>query len=233
MEAVLLDALGTLVGLEPPVAHLVRALEARGVRVEPAVAGAAVKAEMALYRAEHHRGSTPAGLAAVRAACAAAMRDALGAPAAGLGDAAMGEVLLESFRFFAYPEVPAVLRALRERGLRLVVCSNWDLSLLDVLDRTGLAPLLDGAVVSAVEGVAKPDGLMFTRALAVAGDVAPGAALHVGDSVAHDVAGALAAGLRPVLVARDGDEVRSLDGGGPAPAGVPVVADLGALPGLV
>lgn len=233
MEAVLLDALGTLVGLEPPVGHLLRALAARDVEVAPAVAGAAVKAEMALYRAEHHRGGTPDGLAAVRAECAAAMRDALGAPAAALDEAAMGAVLLEAFRFFAYPEVPDVLRELRARGVRLVVCSNWDLSLLDVLDRTGLAPLLDGAVVSAVEGAAKPDARLFARALAVAGDVAPEAALHVGDSVAHDVAGALAAGLRPVLVARDGDEVRSLDGGGPAPAGVPVLADLGALPGFV
>lgn len=233
MRAVLLDALGTLVGLEPPVPHLLRALADRGVRVQPQAAGAAVRAEMALYRAEHHRAGDAEGLAAVRAQCAAALRDALGPDAAGLDDTQMGEVLLESFRFFAYPEVPEVLRELRARGLALVVCSNWDLSLHEVLARTGLDVLVDGAAVSAVEGVAKPDAGLFARALARAGGVEPAAALHVGDSVAHDVAGALAAGLRPVLVARDGDEVRSHDEGGAAPAGVPVVRDLRALPGLV
>jgi putative hydrolase of the HAD superfamily len=233
VRAVLLDALGTLVGLEPPVPHLLQALAARGVQVDPQAAGAAVRAEMALYRAEHHRAGTAQGLTEVRAQCAAALREALGAPAAGLDAEQMGAVLLESFRFFAYPEVPAVLEELRARGITLVVCSNWDLSLHDVLARTGLDARLDGAAVSAVEGVAKPATGLFARALARAGDVPPAAALHVGDSVAHDVAGALAAGLRPVLVARDGDEVRSHDEGGAAPDGVPVVRDLRALPGLV
>ena len=45
---------------------------------------------------------------------------------------------------------------------------------------------------------------MFERALAIAG-VEPAEALHVGDKVDNDVEGAGAAGVRAVLVQREGD----------------------------
>lgn len=229
MRAVLLDALGTLVGLRPPVPLLVSALAARGVDVAPAAAGAAARAEIGHYRAEHHRAGTPDGLRAVREECAQVLRGALteaGHDLRAVDGAAMVEVLLESFRFFAYPDAAPALEALRARGVTLVICSNWDLSLHDVLADTGLDRLVDGAAVSAVDGAAKPDPALFARALERAGGIEPAAALHVGDSVAADVRGALAAGVRPVLIAREGDEVRSQDEGGPVPPGVPVIADL-------
>jgi putative hydrolase of the HAD superfamily len=50
-------------------------------------------------------------------------------------------------------------------------------------------------------GSAKPDGAIFAAALALAG-AAPEEAWHVGDTPEADVDGALAAGLRPVLIAR-------------------------------
>jgi putative hydrolase of the HAD superfamily len=115
--------------------------------------------------------------------------------------------------------VPAVLGELGELGVARVVVSNWDVSLRDVLDRTGLAPLLDGIVISAEVGVAKPDPAIFERALAVAG-ARPGEALHVGDTPEADVAGALAAGLRAVHLDRSG-----------ADAGA--ITSLAGLPGLV
>jgi putative hydrolase of the HAD superfamily len=232
-QVVLLDALGTLVGLEAPAPHLRAQLAARGITVTAAQAAAAMRAEMAHYRAQHHRGGTPDGLAALRHECAQLMGAALGRAAARLDAAQLQEVLLASLRFFAYPEVPGVLRALRAAGQRLVICSNWDLSLHEVLAATGLDVLVDGVVVSAVEGVAKPDPRLLHGALALAGDVPAGAAIHVGDSVAADVRGALAAGMRPVLVRRAGEEVRSADEDGRAVAGVPVIADLEGLPGLV
>lgn len=191
---------------------------------------------MTYYRAEHHRAATVDGLRALRAECGAIVGRSLGSVADTLDEDALVDVLLESLRFFAYPEVPDVLRALRARGLRLVVCSNWDLSLHEVLAATGLDALVDGVVVSAVEGVAKPDAGLFARALALAGDAAdPAAAVHIGDSISADVAGALGAGLRAVLVTREGDEVRSHEAaGGPAlPASVPVIADLRGLLDLV
>ena len=49
----------------------------------------------------------------------------------------------------------------------------------------------------------------------------------MGDSVEHDVRGALAAGIRPVLLRREGAEPEGL------PRGVPVLASLARLPGLL
>ena len=131
--------------------------------------------------------------------------------------------LLDALAFSAYPDSAPALRALRAAGWALVVVSNWDVSLHERLAETGLAGLVDGAVASAELGAAKPDAAMFARGLALAG-VEAGAAWHVGDDVAADVEGALAAGIRPVLIAREG-ELPALDG-------VPVIRSLAALPPL-
>jgi putative hydrolase of the HAD superfamily len=106
----------------------------------------------------------------------------------------------------------------------LVVVSNWDVSLHVRLAETGLAALVDGAVASAEVGAAKPDPAIFARALELAG-AAPERAWHVGDSVDADVAGALAAGVRPVLLARGAAPREPL-------AGVTVVRSLTEVPGL-
>jgi putative hydrolase of the HAD superfamily len=92
-----------------------------------------------------------------------------------------------------------------------------------MLRTTGLAALVDGAISSAEAGARKPDPAIFARALGlVAGGGAGPPALHAGDSLELDVAGALAAGLRAVLVARGG-----------VPEGVPGgVAVLASLDGL-
>jgi putative hydrolase of the HAD superfamily len=221
-RAVLLDALGTLLELVPPWPALVRELGARGVALSEAQARSALLVEMAFYRAHLDEAADAAGLERLRRRCAAVLGDALPAPARALDSDALLDALLASLVFRPYPEVPGVLRALRAAGARLVVVSNWDVSLHDVLDRTGLSPLVDGVVTSAELGVAKPDGRIFARALAVAGGVPPAAALHAGDSPEADVAGARAAGIAPVLVARHGE---------PAPPGVPAVATLDGLLG--
>jgi putative hydrolase of the HAD superfamily len=219
-QAVLLDALGTLLTFEPPAPHLRDALRELGVDISEEVAAAAIGAEIAYYRAHLHEGRDPASLADLRTRSAAAMRSALGVA---VDAAALTRALLASLRFRAYPDAAPALRELRARGVRLVVVSNWDVSLHERLRETGLAELVDGAVASAELGHAKPDGAIFARALELAG-APPEAALHAGDSVDADVTGALAAGLRAVLVARDGWP--------DAPAGVPVVRSLAELPAL-
>jgi putative hydrolase of the HAD superfamily len=95
------------------------------------------------------------------------------------------------------------LTELRARGLTLVVASNWDCSLPQVLEQAGLAPLVDGVVASALVGADKPAPALFEAALAVAGCDAT-EALHVGDSRANDVEGAERAGIRAVLLDRAG-----------------------------
>jgi putative hydrolase of the HAD superfamily len=216
-RAVLLDALGTLVELPAPGPALVEELRARGVRVRETEAAWAIGAEIAFYRAHLHHAGTPEGLALLRERCTEVLRHALPAHARGVDD--LQGALLGALRFRAYPEVPGALRTWREAGLRLVVASNWDISLHEVLERTGLAPLLDGAVSSAEVGAAKPDPALFAAALEVAG-AEPSDALHVGDSWDADVAGARAAGIEPVLLVRSGD----------APAGVRTARSLAEIP---
>jgi putative hydrolase of the HAD superfamily len=223
--AVLLDALGTLLRFEPPAPRLREALRARaGVDLGPDVAAAAMRAEITYYRAHLHEGRDARSLRDLRRRAASAMRPALPPAAAELPLDVLCAALLDALVFVAYPDAAPALAALRADGVALVVVSNWDASLHDRLAETGLAPLLDGAVASAELGVAKPDPAIFVHALALAG-AAPGDSWHVGDTPEADVAGAAHAGLRPVLVARDGAVA--------APPGVPVLADLRPLPALV
>ena len=213
MRAALLDALGTLVELERPWPHLIAELRARGVSVGEEDAKRAMLAEMAYYKRNHDDASDFAGLKDLRARCAAIVQGELGTA---LPVADVEEAMLAAIRFRPYPEVPGVLRALRENGARLVVVSNWDVSLHDVLERTGLRSLLDAVVTSAEFGAAKPDPAIFEHALALAGARAH-EAVHAGDDVEADVHGARAAGIEPVLVARDGE---------PGPEGVRRIATL-------
>lgn len=205
VAVVTLDALGTLVGLDDPYGRLRVALAARDVEVSAEQARSAMRAEMTYYRAHHDEAVDEAALADLRARCARALRAEL--PPTELDDDALLAALLEAIRFTVLPGVEPALQALRDRGIARVVVSNWDVSLHGVLRDTGLAPLVDRVITSAEAGVAKPDPAVFALAL---GGADPAAALHVGDSVEHDVAGALAAGMRAALVAPDG-----------APAGLP------------
>jgi putative hydrolase of the HAD superfamily len=207
-RALLLDALGTLVELPPPAPALRSELAGRfGVEVGLADAERAMRAEIAFYRARFDDAWDLAALGELRRQCATVMRDALPSSAAlQLRSAGIDELvsaLLAALRFRAYPDAAPALRAARERGLRLVVASNWDVALPEVLERIGLAQLLDGVISSAMVGARKPAAAPFAAALELAG-VGPSEALHVGDSVAEDVEGALAAGIAAVLIDRKG-----------------------------
>lgn len=101
-----------------------------------------------------------------------------------------------------YPEVPGVLAALRERDIPMVVVSNFDSRLPPLLDALGLALNFDAVVCSGAVGAAKPDGAIFSHALAVLG-VDASEALHVGDSREADYEGARAAGIEALLVDRN------------------------------
>jgi putative hydrolase of the HAD superfamily len=203
-RTVVLDAFGTLVELDPPVAPLARAL---GLPAE--VVGPALRAEMAFYRAHLMEGGTAEGLAGLRRRCAEVLRDGLGPGAPPVDE--VQRALLGALTFSVPEDVVPALRAWRAEGARLVVLSNWDLTLHEVLERAGLRALVDDVLTSAELGVAKPDPAAFAAA-------APdGRALHVGDEVETDVRGALAAGHDALLLARDG---------APAPPGVRAVGSL-------
>jgi putative hydrolase of the HAD superfamily len=193
-RAVFLDALGTLVELEPPWMSLRERVPAE---VSDEQLKDALRAEMAYYREHADEGRDEASLADLRKRCAALVSDRLGS------EITVDE-LVEAIRFEAYPDAIPALRELRDRGRRLVAVSNWDFSLPSVLERCGLGELLDGAVSSAVAGARKPDPAIFALALELAG-CGPEEALHVGDTLEEDVVGARAAGIRSLLIDRTGN----------------------------
>ena len=223
IRAVTIDALGTLVHMLPPGPRLRQQLRERaGVDVSEEQATAGFAAEIRYYLEHHLEGGDPQSLDTLRDHCASVLRDALGLEQVELP--VVREAMLASLHFEAFPDAAPALDELRSRGLRVVAASNWDSSLPEVLERTGLAPLLDGVVSSAAAGAAKPDPRLFEAALELAG-VSPGEALHVGDRPDKDVEGAHALGMSAVLIARDGPR--------PPAAGVPVIATLAELPPLV
>jgi putative hydrolase of the HAD superfamily len=221
IRALLVDGLGTLVDLEAPAPVLAGTLARRfGVAISPAQAGDALAAEIRFYRAHMADGRDAESLAGLRQRCAEVLRAALpSSPALDhIGPAAMADALLESLRFHAHADARPALLAARAAGVRVIVVSNWDVSLPEVLERVGLAPLVDATVTSAAVGAAKPAPEIFAHALALAGVGASGA-VHVGDTLSEDVAGARACEIEPVLVRR----------GGEAPPGADPVTTIAAL----
>ncbi|MBI5366408.1 MAG: HAD family hydrolase [Planctomycetes bacterium] len=90
----------------------------------------------------------------------------------------------------------AALERLRPR-FRLGVVSNFYGNLAPILDEFGIAPLLDVALDSAVEGVRKPDPAIYHLALSRLG--LPGKAVcMIGDSLERDIAPARALGMRTI-----------------------------------
>ena len=222
VRAVLLDALGTLVELQPPGPRLRARLEQlSGVDVGLEAAERAFAAEIGHYLIHHMEGGDRAGLERLRDDCAAVMHQALGEPDIDRAD--VRRAMIESLAFAAYADAAPALRSLRSLGLRLVVASNWDCSLPEWLEGAGLWELVDGAASSAVVGEAKPAPAVFDEALRIAG-VGAHDAIHVGDSVDNDIAGARAAGIRALLVDRSD---------APAPGGVETVRSLGEVASLI
>ncbi len=120
-----------------------------------------------------------------------------------------------------YADARPALEALR--GYTLATLSNNPRS-EDSLRRLGLREFFS-TVVSAVDDWRKPDRRAFERVCGAVG-VAAGEALYVGDSLSHDVEGALSAGMTPVWLDR-------YETPGEAPAGAYRIASLAELPGLV
>lgn len=203
-KAVLLDCLGTLLELQPPAPRLRRELARRGIEVSEDAAEAAFGAEVDYYLDHHLEGRDRESLERLRDACAAVTAAALGVSSERL--AAVRAALLAAISFLPQPDAATALGAMRGAGLRVVAASNWDCSLSRVLAGAGLGSLLDGVVTSAEAGTPKPARAVFEAALDLAG-CRPEEAVFIGDSLEHDVAGARAAGIDAILLARANEPV--------------------------
>jgi HAD superfamily hydrolase (TIGR01549 family) len=131
--------------------------------------------------------------------------------------------------FELYDDVPAVLQQLAQDGLRIGLISNTHRCLASFQSHFELQGLISATVSSSDHGLMKPHPSIFSAALQLL-DVPAAEAVMVGDSLKHDVEGALGVGMRAVLLNR-GDSA--------APAAVaedhrvPVIRSLRELPALL
>jgi putative hydrolase of the HAD superfamily len=106
------------------------------------------------------------------------------------------------------PDAPRLLATLKDRGFLLGVISNWSADLPAYLEERHLAKYFHAIIASEAVGASKPHREIFMRGLAAV-DVGPERAMHVGDDYWADVVGARDIGIRPVLIDRDHEAVRS------------------------
>jgi HAD superfamily hydrolase (TIGR01549 family) len=126
--------------------------------------------------------------------------------------------------FELYEDVMPVLGELRQAGLKIGLVSNSARDVRAFARHHALE--IDAGISSFHHGKTKPHGSIFKAVLDLL-DVAPSDAAMVGDTYEDDIAGALALGMRAVLVDRLGlyedyqpriDDLRAL----PAVLGVPL-----------
>ena len=119
--------------------------------------------------------------------------------------------------------VPPALAKLRRMGLKLVVVSNANGTLVKAFHRVGLAAMVDVLLDSQEVGIEKPDRRLFETALKRSGADRE-STIHVGDFYNIDVMGARNAGLRAILVDQAGLY---------ADADCPRISSIAELPALV
>lgn len=190
LDAVTVDAMGTVVELDDPAPRLQRALAERGVERGLEEVAAAFHAEVVYYLPRTLEGRDEQSLADLGRRCTGVF---LEHAAPELDPAEFAPAFLASIVFEPVPGASAALARLRQAGLALACISNWDISLAGHLERAGLAGSFDEIVSSAEAGVAKPDAAVFLVALDRLG-VPPERALHIGDGDS-DESGAAAAGM--------------------------------------
>ena len=191
LEAVTIDAYGTLVTLRDPVPELRAALKSRGILRSSDDVQRAFAAEVAFYVARSHEGRDEATLALLRRDCARVFLEALGAE---LDAEDFVTAFVSALTFAELPGARDACLELAAAGLRLAVVSNWDVGLHDHLAALGLHAVVDVVVTSAEAGAPKPAPAVFELALARLG-VDAARAVHIGDAAA-DEEGATAAGLQ-------------------------------------
>ena len=103
--------------------------------------------------------------------------------------------------FDLYDDVPAALSGIREAGLRIGLVSNSARDVQEFARHHGLD--VDAGISSFHHGHTKPHASIFRAVLDLLG-VEPAEALMVGDTIADDIEGALAIGMRAILLDRDG-----------------------------
>jgi putative hydrolase of the HAD superfamily len=190
LDAVTVDAMGTLVELDAPVDRLAQALQDRGAAVSATTVADAFQAEVSYYLEHKLSARDDAGLAALRLKCSRVFLEQAGTD---LDPAEFTPSFVDAMVFTPLEGAVAALDRVRGAGLALACVSDWDIGLESQLEGIGLDHLFDLVLTSAEAGAAKPDPALFREALARLA-VDPERAVHVGNGEA-DRDGAAAAGI--------------------------------------
>jgi putative hydrolase of the HAD superfamily len=191
LDAVTLDANGTLVALRDPVPRLARILLDHGVvRTADAIRDAFL-AEGRVYAGRAAAAHDPEAFAAMQRECTAVFLGEVGADT--VDPAEFAPHYVGAMEFELLPGIVDALARLRRRGLEVAVVANFDLTLRGRLDEFGLGSWFSAVVTPADAGAAKPDRRIFEHALELLA-VSAKRALHIGDG-AVDEEGAEAAGM--------------------------------------
>jgi putative hydrolase of the HAD superfamily len=190
LDAVTVDAMGTLVELDEPVARLDLALRELGVELGHDEIAAAFRTEIAYYLAHKLSATDEGALAEFRRECARVFLEAAGTD---LGAEGFAPAFVGAMVFRPLEGAVSALERLRAAGLALACVSDWDIGLREQLEAVGLAHLFALVLTSAETGAPKPEPALVAEALARLG-VDPARTVHVGDGEA-DAAGAQAAGI--------------------------------------
>jgi putative hydrolase of the HAD superfamily len=103
--------------------------------------------------------------------------------------------------FDLYDDVPAALDGLRVAGLRIGLVSNSSRDVAEFARHHSLD--IDAGISSFHHGRTKPHASIFRAVLDLL-DVEPARAAMVGDTIADDIEGARAIGMRAILLDREG-----------------------------
>ena len=128
--------------------------------------------------------------------------------------------------FSLYDDVQSTLKHLHTTGVRIGLISNTHRCLASFQSHFELEPYISAALSSSDHGYMKPHPSIFEAALKLA-DATPTESVMVGDSVNHDIRGALQVGMKGVLIER------SAPSDTPRLEGVPVIRTLTDLPGVL
>jgi putative hydrolase of the HAD superfamily len=126
----------------------------------------------------------------------------------GVDDPSLARDLGEQFgierrsRHEVFEDVDEALGSLCQSYSLVLVTNGAACLQREKLAASGLGDYFEAVVVSEDLGVAKPDAAVFEHAMSMI-DADPGQTVMIGDSLAKDVEGALAAGLRAVWVNRN------------------------------
>lgn len=135
----------------------------------------------------------------------------------------LSELFMVTANWHVFPDAKPALAALRSRGLVVGAVSNWVWQLPELLHALDLVSHFDFIAASSRVGFEKPHPEIFRWALEQA-RVDPGEAIHVGDHLDADVAGARGVGIYPVLIDRR-DRFTAAD----VPDGTPLIRSLAEL----